>query len=109
MAPVISPYPPVHVDISVVVDAGIPVVQVTQALRDGGGELLESVRLFDVYTGDQVSTGRKSLAFSMVVRAADRTLTAADATAVRNSALAVAAASEGAMSSAMARSISSAV
>jgi len=72
-------------------------VQATQALRDGGGELLESVRLFDVYTGDQVSTGRKSLAFSMVVRAADRTLTAADATAVRNSALAVAAQRVGAV------------
>jgi len=97
VAPVISPYPPVHVDIAVVVDAGIPLVQVTQALRDGGGELLESVRLFDVYTGDQVSTGRKSLAFSMVVRAADRTLTAADATAVRNSALAVAAQRVGAV------------
>ena len=68
-----------------------PAADVFQALRDGGGELLESVRLFDVYTGDQVCAGRKSLAFSMVVRAPDRTLTAADATAVRDSAVALAA------------------
>jgi len=91
VAPVISPYPPVHVDVAVVVDAATPAEDVFQALRDGGGELLESVRLFDVYTGDQVSAGRKSLAFSMIVRAPDRTLTAADATAVRDSAVALAA------------------
>ncbi len=91
VAPVISPYPPVHVDVAVVVDASTPAVEVFQALRDGGGELLESVRLFDIYTGDQVLAGHKSLAFSMVVRAPDRTLTAADATAVRDRAVAVAA------------------
>jgi len=91
VAPVISPYPPVHVDVAVVVEASTPAADVFRALRDGGGELLESVRLFDVYTGDQVSAGRKSLAFSMVVRAPDRTLTAADATAVRDSAVALAA------------------
>ena len=49
------------------------------------------VRLFDVYAGDQVGAGRKSLAFAMVVRAPDRTLTAADATDVRDAALAAAA------------------
>jgi len=91
VAPVISPYPPVHVDVAVVVDAATPAQDVFQALRDGGGELLESVRLFDVYAGDQVLPGRKSLAFSMIVRAPDRTLTAADATAVRDSAVALAA------------------
>ena len=69
----------------------MPAADVTAALRDGGGELLESVRLFDVYTGDQVGAGRKSLAFAMVVRAPDRTLTAADATGVRDAAVAVAA------------------
>ena len=65
-------------------------------MHDGGGELLESVRLFDVYTGDQVGQGRKSLAFAMVVRAPDRTLTASDATAVRDAAVAVAAERTGA-------------
>ena len=97
VAPVISPYPPVHVDVAVVVDAATAAADVFQALREGGGELLESVRLFDVYTGDQLSAGRKSLAFSMVVRAPDRTLTAADATAVRDSAVALAAQRVGAI------------
>src|SRR6476661_4943102 len=91
VAPVISPYPPVLLDVALVVDAGVPAGAVTGALHDGGGELLESVRLFDVYTGDQVGEGRKSLAFAMVVRAPDRTLTAADATGVRDAAVAVAA------------------
>lgn len=91
VAPVISPYPPVHLDVAVVVDTGVRAADVTQALRDGGGELLESVRLFDVYQGDQVGAGRKSLAFALIVRAPDRTLTAADATAVRDAAVAAAA------------------
>ena len=91
VAPVISPYPPVHLDVALVVDAAVTGGRRHQALHDGGGELLESVRLFDVYTGDQVGAGRKSLAFAMVVRAPDRTLTAADATAVRDAAVAVAA------------------
>jgi phenylalanyl-tRNA synthetase beta chain len=80
-----------------VVDAATPAADVTGALRDGGGELLESVRLFDVYTGDQVGSGRKSLAFAMVVRAPDRTLTAAEATSVRDAAVAVAAQRVGAV------------
>jgi phenylalanyl-tRNA synthetase beta chain len=97
VAPVISPYPPVHLDVALVVDNAVPAADVTQALRDGGGELLESVRLFDVYTGDQVGPGHKSLAFALVVRAPDRTLTAADATAVRDAAVAVAAERAGAV------------
>ena len=91
LAPTISPYPPVHLDVALVLDDSTRAQDVTRALRDGGGELLESVRLFDVYTGDQVTVGHKSLAFALVVRAADRTLTAADATAVRDAAVAVAA------------------
>jgi phenylalanyl-tRNA synthetase beta chain len=97
IAPVISPYPPVHLDVALVVDAAVAAADVTAALHDGGGELLESVRLFDVYVGDQVGAGRKSLAFAMVVRAPDRTLTAADATAVRDAAVAVAAERTGAV------------
>ncbi len=97
VAPVISPYPPVHLDVALAVDAAARAADVLQALRDGGGELLESVRLFDVYSGDQVGAGRKSLAFALVVRAPDRTLTAADATAVRDAAVAVAAERVGAV------------
>ena len=64
---------------------------VTDALASGGGDLLESVRLFDVYAGDQVAPGAKSLAFALVVRAPDRTLTAKEAIEVRDAALAEAA------------------
>jgi phenylalanyl-tRNA synthetase beta chain len=69
---------------------------VERALREGAGPLLESIRLFDVYTGDQVGVGRRSLAFSLRLRAADRTLTAEEAVAVRDAAVAEAAARTGA-------------
>jgi phenylalanyl-tRNA synthetase beta chain len=58
---------------------------------DGAGPLLESVRLFDVYTGSQVGRGRKSLAYKLTFRASDRTLTAEEAVAARDAAVAVAA------------------
>nr|WP_269452232.1 hypothetical protein [Tessaracoccus coleopterorum] len=57
--------------------------------RRGAGDLLESVSLFDVYTGDQVGEGRKSLAFALRFRA-DRTLTDAEAAEARQKAVAVA-------------------
>ena len=90
-APAISAFPPVHLDVAVVVPDSTPAADVATALRDGGGELLESLRLFDVYAGDQVASGSRSLAFAMIVRAPDRTLTAAEATAVRDRAVAAAA------------------
>ena len=62
----------------------------------GAGELLESVRLFDVYTGAQLGEGRKSLAYKLTFRAPDRTLTAAEAVAARDAAVAEAAARVGA-------------
>jgi phenylalanyl-tRNA synthetase beta chain len=86
--PVVSAHPPVHLDVAVVLDRSVPAGDLTAALRAGGGDLLESVRLFDVYDGDQVGDGRRSLAFSLLVRATDRTLTLAEATAVRDAALA---------------------
>ncbi len=96
VAPRISPFPPVHLDLAVVVVQEIQAQDVTDALITGGGELLESVRLFDVYAGDQVAGGAKSLAFALVVRAPDRTLTASEALLVRDAALAEAAARTGA-------------
>ena len=75
-------------DIAVVVDAAVPSREVADALRAGAGELLESLRLFDVYVGDQLGGGRKSLAFTMRLRAPDRTLTVSEATDVRDAALA---------------------
>ena len=73
-APTISAYPAVNQDVALVVDASVPAADVESALRSGGGELLESVRLFDVYTGAQLGEGRKSLAYALTFRAADRTL-----------------------------------
>lgn len=89
-APSISAFPPVNLDVALVVPDSTPAADVAAALRDGGGELLESLRLFDVYSGDQVAAGSRSLAFAMIVRAPDRTLTAAEATQVRDRAVALA-------------------
>jgi phenylalanyl-tRNA synthetase beta chain len=95
-APRVSPYPPVGVDVALVADAGVPAADLTDALRDGGGDLLEDVRLFDVYTGAQVGEGRRSLAFTLRFRAPDRTLTSEEANAARDAAVAVAAQRHGA-------------
>jgi phenylalanyl-tRNA synthetase beta chain len=90
-APVISSYPPALIDVALVVDDRVPAADVQAALADGAGELLEAVRLFDVFTGAQVGPGRKSLAYNLTFRAFDRTLTAEEAIAARDAAVAVAA------------------
>jgi phenylalanyl-tRNA synthetase beta chain len=86
-APRVSPFPAVFQDVSLVVDADIPAQTVEQAVRDGAGELLEDVRLFDVYTGPQLGESRKSLTFALRFRAADRTLTEDEASAARDAAV----------------------
>ena len=77
-------YPPVLEDIAVVVDETIPAEMVASLIRQSGGKLLKSVRLFDVFRGDQVGAGKKSLAYSLTYQAADRTLTDVASTQVRN-------------------------
>ncbi|MDR1998680.1 MAG: phenylalanine--tRNA ligase subunit beta, partial [Frankiaceae bacterium] len=97
-APAISAFPPALLDIAVVVDEPVPAADVAAALREGAGQLLESLRLFDVFVDERrLGAGRKSLAFSLKLRAADRTLTAEDTAAVRDSALAAARARTGAL------------
>ncbi len=91
VAPVLSHYPVAKEDVALVVDAGVTVAEVAAALREGAGPLLESVRLFDVYTGDQVGAGRKSLAFALRFRAPDRTLAEGESSAAREAAVALAA------------------
>ena len=54
-----SSYPVAKEDVALVVDASVPAADVEAALREGAGELLESIRLFDVYTGDQVGRGEE--------------------------------------------------
>jgi phenylalanyl-tRNA synthetase beta chain len=89
-APRISPYPPIAVDVALVAATDVPAAQLAEALLDGGGDLLEDVRLFDAYTGEQVGDGRRSLAFTLRFRAPDRTLTNEEANAARDAAVAVA-------------------
>ncbi|RFU37370.1 phenylalanine--tRNA ligase subunit beta [Actinomadura logoneensis] len=96
-APHVSAYPVATQDVALTVDAGVPAADVASALRDGAGDLLESLRLFDVYTGEQVGEGRKSLAYTLRFRATDRTLTAEEASEARDAAVAVAAERTGAV------------
>ncbi|WP_322751840.1 MULTISPECIES: hypothetical protein, partial [unclassified Frankia] len=69
----------------------VTVARVTEALRSGAGDLLEALTLFDVYEGSQIGGGKRSLAFGLRLRAGDRTLTADDANAARDAAVAEAA------------------
>ncbi len=86
----LSAYPAAYQDVALVVDAAVPAGELTAALRAGAGPMLESIECFDVYSGDQVADGAKSLAYRLVFRAPDRTLTADDVTAARESAVAAA-------------------
>ena len=95
--PSVSPFPAVFQDIALVVDADVAALRVVDAVRAGAGELLEDVRLFDVYTGPQIGAGRKSLALALRFRASDRTLTEDEASAARDAAVAHAGAVVGAV------------
>ena len=79
----VSTFPLAKEDIALVVPADIPASRVEQIVRQGAGQLAESVALFDIYEGDQVPEGYRSLAFALRLRAADHTLTAKESEAVR--------------------------
>jgi phenylalanyl-tRNA synthetase beta chain len=90
-APFISSYPPVLLDVALVVPSDTPSADVRAALQDGVGPLLESVRLFDVFTdAERLGPGVKSLAFELRLRAPDRTLTLDEATTARDAAIVLA-------------------
>ncbi|MGW0784491.1 phenylalanine--tRNA ligase subunit beta-related protein, partial [Streptomyces sp. NPDC002913] len=89
-APRISTFPVATQDVALVVASDVPADAVEHALREGAGELLESLRLFDVFTGEQIGEGRKSLAYALRFRAPDRTLTVEEASAARDTAVALA-------------------
>jgi phenylalanyl-tRNA synthetase beta chain len=95
-APVISSYPPATQDVALVVADAVPAADVKAALIAGATaadeteSLLEDVRLFDVYTGEQVGPGRKSLAYTLRFRAPDRTLTDDEVAVARDAAVAAA-------------------
>jgi phenylalanyl-tRNA synthetase beta chain len=86
-APKVSPFPAVFQDVSLVVADSVAAQAVIDALRDGAGELLEDIQLFDVYTGPQAGEGNKSLALALRFRALDRTLTEDEASAARDAAV----------------------
>ena len=96
-APVFSTQPLAKEDVALVVDESVASADVEAALRAGAGDVLESIRLFDVYTGEQVGQGKKSLAFALRFRADDRTLTEKETTAFREAAVASAVARVGAV------------
>ncbi len=75
-------YPAVSRDIAVVCDEALTVAELTACIQKAGGKLLREVRLFDIYRGKGIEDGKKSTAFSLTLRADDRTLTDADSDGV---------------------------
>lgn len=68
-------HPAITRDLALVADAQLPAAELAACIRKAAGKTLESLTLFDVYTGEHMAAGKKSLAYSLVLRAADRTLT----------------------------------
>jgi len=89
-------YPPGLIDVAVQVDARVPAAAVQEALRAGAGPLLERVRLFDLWTGHPVPPGQRSLAYTLIFRASDRTLSGDEVNAARDRAVAAATRATGA-------------
>ncbi|TLP94266.1 phenylalanine--tRNA ligase subunit beta [Nesterenkonia salmonea] len=85
----ISTFPPTTQDVALIVDEAVTAGELRQTLTEGAGDLLESVELFDVYSGEGIGEGKKSMAFALRFRAADRTLTAEEASAARSDAVAL--------------------
>jgi phenylalanyl-tRNA synthetase beta chain len=82
MVPV-STYPAVYEDLAIVVDRAVPAVEVRDLIAQTGGRLLRKVELFDVYEGEQVGAGKKSLAYALTYQADNKTLNAKDVNKVR--------------------------
>jgi phenylalanyl-tRNA synthetase beta chain len=84
----VSPHPVAKEDVALVVDEAVSAGALQAALVAGAGELLESIRLFDIYRGSQIAKGSKSLAYALRFRAPDRTLKDAEIAAARDAAVA---------------------
>lgn len=80
----VSEYPPVLEDIAVIVDEALPADRVEALIRQTGGKLLASVRLFDVFRGEQIGAGKKSLAYALTYQSLEGTLTDKEAAAIRS-------------------------
>jgi len=93
----LSTYPVAQSDVALVVDEQVSAAALESALRQGAGEMLESVSLMDIYRGGQVGPGRKSLAYHLVFRAPERTLTTKEVNGLRDRAIATTTAAVGAV------------
>jgi phenylalanyl-tRNA synthetase beta chain len=79
----VAEFPPVYEDIAVIVDESVPAARVEALIRQTGGKTVTDVRLFDVYRGEQIGPGKKSLAYSLTYQS-DKTMTDAEAATIRN-------------------------
>jgi len=79
----VSEFPPVYEDIAIIVDESVLAERVEALIRQTGGKIVTDIRLFDVYRGEQIGVGKKSLAYSLTYQS-DKTMTDADAAAIRN-------------------------
>ncbi|MEA2250127.1 MAG: phenylalanyl-tRNA synthetase beta chain, partial [Solirubrobacteraceae bacterium] len=79
----LTSFPALRMDLSVTLPEDVPAATVVAAVREAGGELLTEARVFDLYHGEQVGEGRKSLALGLAFRASDRTLTDEDVAPLR--------------------------
>ncbi|NMN01639.1 phenylalanine--tRNA ligase subunit beta [Bifidobacterium panos] len=79
----ISTFPPVKQDLAFTVDSTVSAGQLESVVREAAGQDLESIELFDVFTGEQVGEGKKSLAFAVVFRSPSKTLGSDDSEAIR--------------------------
>jgi phenylalanyl-tRNA synthetase beta chain len=74
----VAAYPPVQEDLALLVDRSVPAAAVEAVMRRTGGFLLKDVALFDVYEGERLPAGQKSLAYHLTFQASNRTLTDKD-------------------------------
>ncbi|HWQ29371.1 MAG TPA: phenylalanine--tRNA ligase subunit beta [Negativicutes bacterium] len=81
---ILPKYPSVARDIAIVVSDEITAGQVEEIIRNKGGKLIEEVKLFDIYRGSQIQEGYKSMAYSIVYRSDEKTLSEEDITKVHN-------------------------
>jgi len=79
----VAEFPPVYEDIAVIVDESVAASRLEDLIRQTGGRSVSAVRLFDVYRGEQIGAGKKSLAYSLTYQA-EKTLTDAEAAAIRS-------------------------
>ena len=79
----VSEFPPMYEDIAVIVEESVAAAAVEALIRQTGGKTVTNVRLFDVYRDEKIGAGKKSLAYSLTYQA-EKTLTDADAAAIRN-------------------------